>query len=80
MRIQKEMLGRKKTGMRDASNEFINTLSTAEESDALEDTSVETSQTATFYLEHPRMETVIKDVTHTHMMGIPHGELSVTNA
>ena len=31
-------------------------------------TSVETSQTATFFffnLEHPRMETVIKDVTHT---------------
>ena len=61
------MLGRKKTGMRNAFDEFISTLSTAEKrSDALEDTSVETSQTATFYLEHPRMETVIKDVTHTH--------------
>lgn len=55
--------------MRNAFDEFINTLSTAEKrSDALEDTSVETSQTATFFffnLEHPRMETVIKDVTHT---------------
>lgn len=44
------MLGRKKTGMRDAFDEFINTLSTAEKTDALEDTSVETSQTAAFFL------------------------------
>ena len=75
------MLGRKKkTGRRNAFDEFISTLSTAEKSDVLEDTSVETSQTATFFkknLEHPRMETVIKDVT-PHMMGIPDGELSVT--
>ena len=51
MRIQKEMLGKKKKiGMRNAFDEFINTLSTAEKrSDALEDTSVETSQTAFFF-------------------------------
>ena len=36
--------------MRNAFDEFISTLSTAEKrSDALEDTSVETSQTATFF-------------------------------
>ena len=36
--------------MRNAFDEFINTLSTAEKrSDALEDTSVETSQTAFFF-------------------------------
>ena len=39
-----------KTGMRNAFDELINTLSTAEKrSDALEDTSIETSQTATFF-------------------------------
>lgn len=68
--------------MRNAFDEFISTLSTAEKrSDVLEDTSVETSQTVTLFsknLEHPRMETVIKDVL-PHMMGIPDGELSVTN-
>ena len=36
--------------MRNAFDEFINTLSTAEKTDALEDTSVETSQTAAFFL------------------------------